>query len=484
MKITSVILCGGSGTRLWPLSRQHYPKQFLKLVGDTTLFQQSVIRAIALQNDDIQIEEILIVTNENHRFLVLEQLDELKLKTPVRILLEPEPKNTAPALTLAALAAQDTNPDSVLVVTPADHYVKDLNQFTLAMREAINAAEDKTIVTLGINPTRPDTGFGYIHYEGDDVVKNVLTFKEKPGLEAAQQMIEQGQHAWNGGMFILQSKTWLGAIQQSNPEIAQSMNKAWNNKNTDQWFERPDSDLFKQSPSDSIDYAVMEKSKGLGVDVKLVVLDAGWSDLGSFDALDQIEEKDKDGNIFKGDVVSLNTQNTIAITSKKNVSLLSVENLIVIETADSVLVANKNDGQSIKELVKILEKNHQPLLKEHKKINRPWGWFETLDEGKNFKVKIIQVNPGAKLSYQSHQFRNEHWVVVKGKATIIQDSKEMTLEHDESTYIKKGVKHQLANNEKTDLEIIEVQTGTKVVEEDIQRFEDIYGRKHKSKEMG
>ena len=476
MKITSVILCGGSGTRLWPLSRQHYPKQFLKLVGDSTLFQQSVSRAIALESDNIQIEEILIVTNENHRFLVLEQLDGLKLNVSTRILLEPEPKNTAPALTLAALAAQDASPDSVLVVTPADHYVKDLNRFTQAMHEAIKAAQDKTIITLGINPTQPDTGFGYIHYEGDGVVKNVLTFKEKPELSAAKEMINQGQHAWNGGMFILQSKTWMNAIQQCNPEIAKSISKAWVNKNMDQWFERPDEQIFQQSPSDSIDYAVMEKAKELNVNVKLVVLDAGWSDLGSFDALDEIEEKDSDGNIFKGDVVSLNTKNTIAITSKKNVSLLGVENLIVIETADSVLVANKNDAQSIKELVNILDEKHQDLLNEHKKVNRPWGWFETVEEGSNFKVKRIQVNPGAKLSYQSHQFRNEHWVVIKGRATIIQDGKRTVLEHDQSTYIKKGIKHQLANNEKIVLEIIEVQTGTKVNEEDIQRFEDIYGR--------
>ena len=412
MKITPVILCGGSRTRLWPLSRQHYPKQFLKLVGDTTLFQQSVSRAIALQNDDIQIEEILIVTNENHRFLVLEQLDELKLKTPVRILLEPEPKNTAPALTLAALAAQETNLDSVLVATPADHYVKDLNQFTLAMREAIEAAQVKTIVTLGINPTRPDTGFGYIHYEGDAVMKHVLSFKEKPNHELAQQMIAQGHHAWNGGMFILQSKTWLDAIAQSNPQIVNLINKAWKNKNTDLWFERADSELFKQSPSDSIDYAVMEKAKEYGVDVKLVVLDAGWSDLGSFDALDEIEQKDKNYNIFKGDVASLNVKNTIAIATKKNVSLLGVDNLIVIETTDSVLVGNKNDAQSIKELVKLLEKNHQQLLSEHKKVNRPWGWFETLEEGATFKVKRIQINPGKSISLQRHQHLSEHWVVV------------------------------------------------------------------------
>ena len=242
MKITPVILCGGSGSRLWPLSRQHYPKQFLKLVGDTTLFQQSVSRALALENDDIQIEEILIVTNENHRFLVLEQLNELKLNVPTRILLEPEPKNTAPALTLAALAAQDSNPDSVLVVTPADHYVKDLTSFVLAMHAGIQAAAENTIVTLGINPTRPDTGFGYIEYDGEGIVKEVITFKEKPDLEAAQRMIDQGQHAWNGGMFILHSKTWLNAIEQSNSEILKIIQNAWHNKHLDHWFERPDAE--------------------------------------------------------------------------------------------------------------------------------------------------------------------------------------------------------------------------------------------------
>jgi mannose-1-phosphate guanylyltransferase/mannose-6-phosphate isomerase len=476
MKITPVILCGGSGTRLWPLSRQHYPKQFLKLVGDSTLFQQSVSRAIALHNNDIQIEEILIVTNENHRFLVLEQLDELKLKTPVRILLEPEPKNTAPALTLAALAAQDSNPDSILVVTPADHYVKDLHQFTLAMRAAIKAVQDKVIVTLGINPTRPDTGFGYIHYEGDDVVKNVLTFKEKPESQVAKQMIKQGQHAWNGGMFILQSKTWLDAIQQSNTQIAKSISKAWKNKKTDQWFERADGELFQHSLSDSIDYAVMEKAKDLSLDVRLVVLDAGWSDLGSFDALDEIEDKDKDGNIFKGDVVSLNTKNTIAITSKKNMSLLGVENLIVIETADSLLVANKRDAQSIKDLVKLLEKKHQNLLNEQTKVNRPWGWFETLKEGDSFKVKRIQINPGKSISLQRHQQRSEHWVVVQGQAIVQQENKEYELNMNESTYIHKNQVHRLSNKTNEILQIIEVQSGEYLGEDDIERLEDNYGR--------
>ena len=476
MKITPVILCGGSGKRLWPLSRQHFPKQFLKLVGDNTLFQQSISRAIALENNDIQIEEILIVTNEHHRFLVSEQLDQMNLTLPTRILLEPEPRNTAPALTIAALAAQNSNPNSLLVVTPADHYVKNLSQFTQAMHVAIKAAEGRTIVTLGIKPTRPDTGFGYINFKGKDKLKEVLSFKEKPDLKTAQHMIDQGQHAWNAGMFILGSNIWLEAIQQTNPRMSEAIGNAWQDKNIDQWFERPNEEFFKQSPADSIDYAVMEKFQELEIDINLVLLDAGWTDLGSYRALDEIEEADKDGNIFKGDVMSLKTKNTIAITSKKNLSLLGVENLIVIETADSVLVANKDDAQSIKQFVKILEKNHKHLLIERTRESRPWGWFETVDMGLCFKVKRIQVNPGARLSYQSHQFRNEHWVVVKGRATIIKDKKKFVLEHDESTYIEMGTKHQLINEEKKPLEIIEVQTGIKVIEEDIKRYEDNYGR--------
>ncbi len=448
-------------------------------MGDTTLFQQSISRAIALECDDIQIEEILIVSNENHRFLVLEQLNEFKLKTPVRILLEPEPKNTAPALTLSALAAQETNPDSVIVVTPADHYVKDLKSFVAAMHEGIQVASEDTIVTMGINPTRPDTGFGYIHYEGDSQIKNVLTFKEKPNLEMAQQMIAQGQHAWNGGMFILQSKTWLDAIQKSNPEIAQSIGKACKNKKADQWFERPNSELFKQSPSDSIDYTVMEKVKELGIDIKLVILDAGWSDLGSYDALDQVEEKDSDGNILKGDVVSLSTKNTIAITSKKNISLLGVENLIVIETADSVLVTNKNHTQSFKELVKLLEKDHEYLLNEHTRVNRPWGWFETIEEGATFKVKCIQINPGQSISLQRHQQRSEHWVVVKGDASITKGYEKFNLRENQSTYIEKNEIHQIKNTTDQILQIIEIQTGEYLGEDDIQRFSDIYGRSKK-----
>jgi len=476
MKITPVILCGGSGTRLWPLSRQHFPKQFLSLTDDKTLFQKSISRAIALESDDIQIEEILIVTNENHRFLVLAQLDEMKLKTSIRVLLEPEPKNTAPALTLSALAAQDCNSDSILVVTPADQYIKNLACFVSAMHEAIRAVDNKTIVTLGIKATRPDIGFGYIHYHGNNIVKDVLSFKEKPKLEVAKNLIGQGQHAWNGGIFILKPKTWLNAIQQSKPEMTNFIKKSWQQKDKDQWFERPNYTLFKQSPSDSIDYAVLEKATSLGINIMLVELDAGWSDLGSFNALCEIEEKDQDGNVFKGDVNSLNSKNTIAISSKKNVSLLGVENLIIIETTDCVLVANKDDAQSIKKLLNILEKNHSQLLIEHTKVNRPWGWFETLEEENNFKVKRIQIDPGKSISLQLHHQRSEHWVVVKGEATIIKDCEEFNLTINQSTYIEKKQIHQIINNSDEILQIIEVQSGEYLGEDDIERIEDKYGR--------
>ena len=476
LAIIPIILCGGSGSRLWPLSREHYPKQFLTLVGETSLFQQSVCRAVDLENKDIQIDQIIIVTNENHRFLVLEQLDELSLKVPTRILLEPESKNTAPALTLAALAAKEKNPESVLVVMPADHYIKDLRKFNKTMNTAILSAENHAIVTLGIKPCRPDTGFGYIHFDGKEVVKKVLSFKEKPNLLMAKKLVSQDRYCWNCGVFILKPNTWLNATEQSNPKMSELVKKSWRYKEDDKWFERPNEKFFRKSPSDSIDYVVMEKCEDLGLQVKLVLLDAGWSDLGSFNALEGVENKDRDGNIFNGVVVSLNTKNTMAISSDKNVSLLGVDNLIVIQTQDAVLVANKNQAQSIKSLVKILEKKHQSLIKESYRVSRPWGWYQTIDLGQSYKVKLIYVKPGGKLSYQSHNYRNEHWVVLEGKATVICNAKKFILNHDESTYIKVGSKHQLINEEKKFLKIIEVQTGTKLIEEDIERYDDVYGR--------
>jgi len=476
MKITPLILCGGSGTRLWPLSRQYYPKQFLRLAGKSTLFQQSVARAVALQSTNIELNEILIVTNEQHRFLVLEQLDEMKLNIKTRILLEPKPLNTAPALTLAALASQDQDLESILVVTPADHFIKDEVKFVEAMHLAIGTVQDKMIITLGIKPTQPDIGLGYIAYLGDGLIKTVQSFTEKPNIEKAQAMLSTGNYAWNAGIFILKSQTWDDAIQQAEPKIHDAIIQSWQQKSVDRWFERPNEKSFNQSPSNSIDYAVMEQAQDLGLDLRLVELDAGWSDLGSFDALDDILDRDENQNITQGDVVSIQSKNNIALSTKKNISLVGVENLIVIETADAVLVADKKDAQSIKKLVQLLEKNHSYLLKEHTRVYRPWGWFETMDEGPNFKVKRIQINPSKSISLQKHQQRSEHWVVVRGQASIIKDDQTITLLENESTYIKKNQIHRLTNNTKGILQVIEVQTGNYLGEDDIERIDDYYGR--------
>ena len=289
-------------------------------------------------------------------------------------------------------------------------------------------------------------------------------------------MVAKSQHTWNGGIFILQSNTWINAIAQSNKQIYDSVEKSWQLKSSDQWFVRPDENCFKNSPSDSIDYAVMEQTKTLGINMKLVLLNAGWSDLGSFSALDEIKSKDKEGNIFKGDVVSLNSNNTIAIATRKNLSLIGVDNLIVVETSDSMLVANKDNAQSIKEFVMILEKNHMNLLIEHTKVNRPWGWFDTIDEGENFKVKRIQINPKKSISLQKHQRRSEHWVVIKGMATITRDDKVYTLKENESIYIKKNQIHRISNQTNKITQIIEVQSGDYLGEDDIERLEDNYGR--------
>ena len=475
-KITPVILCGGSGTRLWPLSRQNSPKQFLRLTGDKSLFQKTIERTIAIESNNILIEEILVITNENHRFLALEQIDDLRVNKTIRIILEPAPKNTAPALTMAAFASNEVNSEAILLVLPADHFIEDVQTYILDVTKAIQATQKNSIFILGIKPDKPETGYGYIKYEGSGAIKDVISFSEKPNLNLAKKMIEDGNYAWNAGIFILRSSTWLDAIKKSNSNIFKSVELAWGKKISDQWFTRPNSQLFVKSDSDSIDYAVMEKSKELNIQLKLVTLDAGWNDLGSFTSISDISLKDDNKNVIDGDVVSLNSKNNIVIAKNRNVSILGVDNLIIIETRDAVLVANKNEISSIKELVKRLEKKHMHLLEEHLKVSRPWGWYETVDEGEKFKVKRIIVKPNAKLSYQAHEFRNEHWVVVKGKATIIKEDQEIILNHDESLYIKKNTKHQLMNLENFDLEIIEVQTGEKVSEDDIIRFNDDYGR--------
>jgi mannose-1-phosphate guanylyltransferase/mannose-6-phosphate isomerase len=476
--VTPVILCGGSGTRLWPLSRNAFPKQFLVLSGNTTLFQQAIDRLQHLKNSSIKLNDILIVTNEEHRFLVLDQLREINdVKT--KLLLEPFARNTAPALTLAALEARSNEDDPILVVTPADQTVQDQNAFSRSMDHAIKAAADGSIVILGVRPTKPDTGFGYIQKDelkGSFEDYKVIHFTEKPDLATAESYIKSGKYFWNSGMFVLRASIWLKAIQTLSPDIYEATEKAFNQKTNDNFFIRPNELLFKAIPSNSIDYAVIEKCFSSAFEIKMIALDAGWNDLGSWDAVWQAGIKDKSQNVTYGDTFLENTKNSLIYASHKLVGTLGVENVIVIETADAVLIADRNKSEQVKLIVDKLKSSKREEQTLHRKVSRPWGWYDNLDEGENFKVKRIQVNPGASLSLQRHAKRAEHWVVIKGVAEIICNDKKITLKVNESTYIPLGVTHRLSNPGKDTLEIIEVQSGNYLGEDDIERFNDNYGR--------
>lgn len=476
MNITPVILCGGTGSRLWPLSRQSYPKQFLKLFDDETLFQQAVKRIILLNNSSYKINEFIFLTNFEHRFLVIDQLEEINFNFPYKIILEPIAKNTAPALTLASLYLVEKNPESIMVVIPSDQFIKDNNKFKTTARLAIRNVEENHLIIFGIKPKTPSPGFGYIEFSGNSILKKVVGFKEKPNISAAKKFLEKGNYLWNAGIFLIKCNTWLHLIAKSNPIMLRKVASSWKKRSEIDMLISPEEKNFKLSPSDSIDYVVVEKFKSLKLNINVLILDAGWNDLGSYESFDEIKSKDVYGNINLGDVVSHDSYKNIAIAKKRNISLLGVSNLIVIETQDTVLVANKNNSQSIKTLVGILEKNHKNLLNDHFRVNRPWGWFEVLDEGKNFKAKKIQINPGKSISLQRHKKRSEHWVVVLGTATITKDKKTFNLYENESTYIKINQIHRISNNTKKNLQIIEVQSGKYLGEDDIERLEDFYGR--------
>jgi mannose-1-phosphate guanylyltransferase/mannose-6-phosphate isomerase len=477
-QVTPVILCGGSGTRLWPLSRSAFPKQFLVLSGKTTLFQQAVERLQSLNNPSTTLHDPLIVTNEEHRFLVLEQLREMK-DIKAQLLLEPVGRNTAPALTLAALQAIDEGKDPILVVTPADQTVQDSFAFTKSLHHAIEVASKGAIVVLGIKPTKPDTGFGYIKKDNSEDEHHsfkVLNFTEKPDLKTAKSHLDSGEYFWNGGMFVLRASVWLRTIQYFSPEIYEATLKAFNQKTTDNLFIRPNENLFKLIPPNSIDYAVIEKCPESDFEIKMVELDAGWNDLGSWDAVWQVGEKDNHQNVTYGDTLLENTKNSLVYADHKLVSVVGLDSIVVIETSDAILVIDRNQSQEVKMIVNKLglEKREEKNL--HRKVARPWGWYDSLDEGENFKVKRIQVNPGASLSLQKHTKRAEHWVVVKGVAEVICNDKKIILQENESTYIPLGHAHRLSNPGKDLLEIIEVQSGSYLGEDDIERFNDNYGR--------
>jgi mannose-1-phosphate guanylyltransferase/mannose-6-phosphate isomerase len=490
--VTPVILCGGSGTRLWPLSRSGFPKQFLVLSGDgsnQSLFQQAVTRINAIGNERIKLAETLIVTNEEHRFLALDQLRELN-SIKAKLLLEPVGRNTAPALSLAALQALDNGTqdvDPILVITPADQTVQNQAAFVKALQDCVAVvAEDqskKTITILGITPTAPETGYGYIQRNATKGSSNEFTverFVEKPNAKTAQTYLADGNYLWNSGMFVLRASTWLAALAQYRPDIVKATEAAWTNKVSDQsgevTFVRPDKALFTAVPSESIDYAVIEKCTAGSFAVKMVELDAGWNDLGAWDAVWQVGKQDADGNVTSGDALLANTKNSLVHASSRLVSAVGVENLIIVETADAVLVADRKNSQDVKSIVSQLEQQKREEKNLHRKVARPWGWYDSVDEGERFKVKRIQVKPGASLSLQMHHHRAEHWIVVKGTAEITNGDHVILLTENQSTFIPQGQTHRLANPGNTPLEIIEVQSGSYLGEDDIVRFEDTYGR--------
>jgi mannose-1-phosphate guanylyltransferase/mannose-6-phosphate isomerase len=475
ISVQSVIMAGGSGTRLWPLSRAGYPKQFLVLSGNRSLFQQAAARLQALAGDGISVGRPLIVGNEEHRFLVLDQLRELRIE-PAALLLEPIGRNTAPALTLAALQAQADGQDPVLVVTPADQTVTDEGAFVQALQQAVRLAAEGGIIILGITPDRPETGYGYIRVAEPGTAPRVAQFVEKPDLETARRYLAEGQYYWNAGMFVLKASTWLAALQRWRPDIASATRAAFDARSTDAQFVRPDKDRFAAVPSESVDYAVMERCPGSDIDIRMVALDAGWNDLGAWEAVWQVLPKDAHGNAQVGDAIVKDSHNTLVHASSRLVSAVGLTDIVIVETADAVLVADRERSQEVKQIVAHLGREQRGEQALHRKVHRPWGWYDSIDAGPRFQVKRIMVKPGASLSLQKHHHRAEHWIVVSGTAEVTNGDKVVLLTENQSTYIPLGEVHRLANPGKVPLEIIEVQSGSYLGEDDIVRFEDTYGR--------
>jgi mannose-1-phosphate guanylyltransferase/mannose-6-phosphate isomerase len=483
LEIIPVILCGGSGSRLWPLSRKGFPKQFLCLTGKLSLFQLAAQRLAGLNQEGIQVAAPLIVSGEDHRFLVSEQLREVGISLGAAIL-EPEGRNTAPALTLAALAATQNGQDPVLVVTPADQAVSNTAAFISSLQKAIAQAAHGNVVILGVAPDKPETGYGYIQVARNSDKRSdaswqpsqVQAFIEKPNLETAQSYLKQGGYFWNSGMFVLRASVWLKALQTFRPDIAQATQTAWATKKQIGQFIHPGKVEFAAIPPESVDYAVMEHCPGSEYPIQMVPLDAGWSDLGAWDTVWNILPKDASGNAHVGDVITTDSRNSLVHASSRLVALVGVSDLVVIETADAVLVTDKNRSQEVKDIVAQLQNSNRDEYTLHRKVYRPWGWYDSIDEGGRFKVKRIQVNPKASLSLQKHHHRAEHWIVVTGTAEVTNGERVITLTENQSTYIPLGAVHRLANPGSTPLEIIEVQSGGYLGEDDIVRFEDVYGR--------
>ena len=476
--VQPVIICGGSGTRLWPLSRAGFPKQFLSLTGNESLFQLAARRLIALpQRMSPWIPRLSSATKSTVFWCSTTSRVAID---PAALLLEPTGRNTAPAMTLAALAAMDGGRDPILVVTPADQTVADPSAFIHALHDAIRAADAGAIAILGISPDRPETGYGYIQAAADE--KSALAvrrFVEKPDLATAQRYLAEGGYYWNSGMFVLRASVWMAALERYRPDIAQATLAAWQARQVDTCFVRPGKAEFAAIPAESVDYAVMERCPGdteFDIDLRMVPLAAGWNDLGAWDAVWQVADKDAEGNAVFGDAMLIDSHNALVHATSRLVSVVGLDDVVVVETADAVLVTHRNHSQDVKKVVAALHMQQREEHNLHRKVQRPWGWYDSIDEGTRFKVKRIMVKPGASLSLQMHYHRAEHWVVVSGTAEITNGERKIILAENQSTYIPIGEQHRLANPGTIPLEIVEVQSGSYLGEDDIVRFEDTYGR--------
>ncbi len=465
-----VIMAGGSGTRLWPLSRAGFPKQFLVLGGHDSLLQQTARRLAALAGPGLGVAPALVVGNEEHRFLILDQLREAGLE-PGTVLLEPAGRNTAPAVTLAALRALEQGGDPVLVVTPADASIADETAYRAALQQAVRRAGDGEIVILGIRPDRPETGYGYIRADGPRVTR----FVEKPDAATAQRYLLEGGYFWNAGIFVLRASVWLQALQRFRGDIAQAVHVAWGARRADALFVRPGRDEFSAVPAESVDYAVLERCPGV-LPIGMEILDAGWNDLGAWDAVWQTLPRDAAGNATVGDAVVEDCRNTLVHASDRLVAAVGLENVVVVETPDAVLVSDLGRSQDVKRIVTRLGREQRGEHTLHRKVHRPWGWYDSVDFGERFQVKRIMVKPGASLSLQMHHHRAEHWIVVSGTAEVTIGGRVSLLAENQGTHIPVGELHRLSNPGKVPLEIIEVQSGSYLGEDDIVRVEDSYGR--------
>lgn len=485
MTIQPVILCGGSGTRLWPLSREHYPKQLLALDGELTLLQATVRRMDGLSGNADGSVDPIVVCNEEHRFMVAEQLRRIGAG-PRSILLEPVGRGTAPALTLASLHTASEG-DPVLIAMPSDHVVADRAAFRKAMELGSELAKLGYLVTFGVPPGAAETGYGYIQTgteiggKFDSAVQYVESFVEKPDVEAVRRYIAAGRHLWNSGIFAIRATVWLESIGRFRPDILAACERAHHLGKRDADFFRVDKDAFASCPQDSIDYAVMEKiqpvKKGKsGHQAVVVRLDARWSDVGAWNTLWEVGDKDRDGNVIQGDVYAVGTRNALLIAQHRLLACVGLDDVVVVETPDAVMVARKDKAQHVKQVVSKLKSAGRPECLFHRKVHRPWGSYDGIDCGERFQVKRIVVNPGASLSRQMHHHRAEHWIVVKGTAKVTRGEEVFLLTENQSTYIPLGVEHRLQNPGKLPLEIVEVQSGAYLEEDDIVRFEDSYGR--------